>query len=322
MGSSTQRGRPSPAGGAAARLAEARHVRQPRAHVVAQRRERGRRAVEARDGAEVHVRRAALAGEERRVQGGQGLEVVLGHRRGVGYGPPWPPTSLRRPSSSPGARPGSAAPPRRAWPATAGRSTRRARHVDADRRPRARRAAGCSRSTSPTRRRWRPRSRAVEDEAGAVGVAGQQRRLQPVGRDRDRADGRRPAPVRDERLRARPDVPARAARDARPGLGADRQHLLDGRQARSSRAAASTTPRSTRWRRLSDALRFEVAGFGVDVVVIEPGLIRTGFADAADDRAGGRDRRVGVRRVQRAGRARHARGLREGADEGAGRRGR
>jgi NAD(P)-dependent dehydrogenase (short-subunit alcohol dehydrogenase family) len=32
---------------------------------------------------------------------------------------------------------------------------------------------------------------------------------------------------------------------------------------------------------ISDALRFEVRGFGVDVVVIEPGLIRTKFADAA-----------------------------------------
>lgn len=32
---------------------------------------------------------------------------------------------------------------------------------------------------------------------------------------------------------------------------------------------------------LSDALRFEVSGFGVDVIVIEPGLIRTGFAEAA-----------------------------------------
>ena len=32
---------------------------------------------------------------------------------------------------------------------------------------------------------------------------------------------------------------------------------------------------------LSDALRFEVEGFGIDVVVIQPGLIRTGFADAA-----------------------------------------
>lgn len=33
---------------------------------------------------------------------------------------------------------------------------------------------------------------------------------------------------------------------------------------------------------LSDALRFEVRGFGVDVVVVEPGLIRTGFAEAAE----------------------------------------
>ncbi|WP_205697610.1 SDR family NAD(P)-dependent oxidoreductase [Conexibacter sp. SYSU D00693] len=32
---------------------------------------------------------------------------------------------------------------------------------------------------------------------------------------------------------------------------------------------------------LSDALRFEVAGFGVAVTVVEPGLIRTAFGDAA-----------------------------------------
>jgi short-subunit dehydrogenase len=32
---------------------------------------------------------------------------------------------------------------------------------------------------------------------------------------------------------------------------------------------------------ISDALRFEVQGFGVDVVVIEPGLIKTEFANAA-----------------------------------------
>ena len=32
---------------------------------------------------------------------------------------------------------------------------------------------------------------------------------------------------------------------------------------------------------VSDALRFEVRDFGVDVVVIEPGLIRTGFAQTA-----------------------------------------
>lgn len=32
---------------------------------------------------------------------------------------------------------------------------------------------------------------------------------------------------------------------------------------------------------LSDALRFEVGGFGVDVVLVEPGFIRTGFSEAA-----------------------------------------
>src|SRR3954465_8486455 len=32
---------------------------------------------------------------------------------------------------------------------------------------------------------------------------------------------------------------------------------------------------------ISDALRFEVAGFGVDVVIIEPGLIKTEFGTAA-----------------------------------------
>jgi NAD(P)-dependent dehydrogenase (short-subunit alcohol dehydrogenase family) len=32
---------------------------------------------------------------------------------------------------------------------------------------------------------------------------------------------------------------------------------------------------------LSDALRFEVRGFGIDVVLIEPGLIKSGFSEAA-----------------------------------------
>jgi NAD(P)-dependent dehydrogenase (short-subunit alcohol dehydrogenase family) len=34
---------------------------------------------------------------------------------------------------------------------------------------------------------------------------------------------------------------------------------------------------------ISDALRFEVSGFGIEVVVIEPGLIRTSFAETAVD---------------------------------------
>jgi NAD(P)-dependent dehydrogenase (short-subunit alcohol dehydrogenase family) len=32
---------------------------------------------------------------------------------------------------------------------------------------------------------------------------------------------------------------------------------------------------------ISDALRFEVKHFGIDVVIVQPGIIRTGFADAA-----------------------------------------
>jgi NAD(P)-dependent dehydrogenase (short-subunit alcohol dehydrogenase family) len=34
---------------------------------------------------------------------------------------------------------------------------------------------------------------------------------------------------------------------------------------------------------ISDALRFEVKSFGVDVVIVQPGIIRTGFADAATE---------------------------------------
>jgi NADP-dependent 3-hydroxy acid dehydrogenase YdfG len=34
---------------------------------------------------------------------------------------------------------------------------------------------------------------------------------------------------------------------------------------------------------ISDALRFEVRGFGVDVILIEPGLITTGFGEVASD---------------------------------------
>jgi short-subunit dehydrogenase len=40
---------------------------------------------------------------------------------------------------------------------------------------------------------------------------------------------------------------------------------------------------------VSDALRFEVEGFGVRVSIIEPGLIRTGFADTATGSMDGSD---------------------------------
>jgi len=75
-------------------------------------------------------------------------------------------------------------------------------------------------------------------------------------------------------------VPARAAGNARAGLGAHRQRLVDGRDAHVPRRRHL---QATKYavEAISDALRFEVAGFGVRVVVIQPGLIRTGFGDAA-----------------------------------------
>ena len=72
---------------------------------------------------------------------------------------------------------------------------------------------------------------AVAAVEGGVDVLDQQRRLLPVGRARDAADGRGPPPVRDERVRGAADGPARAARHAGEAGGDDRQRLLDGRPA-------------------------------------------------------------------------------------------
>jgi len=47
------------------------------------------------------------------------------------------------------------------------------------------------------------------------------------------------------------------------------------------RARATITQRNTPWSPISDALRFEVRGFGIDVILIEPGLIVTRFGDVA-----------------------------------------
>ena len=51
---------------------------------------------------------------------------------------------------------------------------------------------------------------------------------------------------------------------------------------------------------ISDALRFEVRGFGVEVIVIEPGLIVTNFGETAAGSVG--DDRRAIRRVQPRGR--------------------
>ncbi len=64
---------------------------------------------------------------------------------------------------------------------------------------------------------------------------------------------------------------------------------------------------------LSDALRMEVAGFGVDVVVVQPGFVRTGITDVqtvADPSAAG----GAYRRVTDAARAYLERGVAAGAE--------
>ena len=67
---------------------------------------------------------------------------------------------------------------------------------------------------------------------------------------------------------------------------------------------------------ISDALRFEVRGFGVDVIVIEPGLIRTQFGEAAVNSIAARHiRQRPVCGVQRRGRRDHRRRLRRPARE-------
>ena len=103
-------------------------------------------------------------------------------------------------------------------------------------------------------------------------------------------------PVRDQRLRLAAAHPARAARDARARARA--------RSSTSARwAAGSTFPgggayHATKYavEALSDALRMEVRGFGIDVVCIEPGLIRTEFGETAAGGVGDDERPV--RRVQ------------------------
>jgi NADP-dependent 3-hydroxy acid dehydrogenase YdfG len=63
---------------------------------------------------------------------------------------------------------------------------------------------------------------------------------------------------------------------------------------------------------ISDALRWEVRGFGIDVVVIEPGLIKTQFGETAVGSIDGaaQDGPYAKCQVQRSGRDRHGRRLR------------
>ena len=137
--------------------------------------------------------------------------------------------------------------------------------------------------------------------------ADQQRGLLAVGRAGDAADGGGAPAVRDERVR-----PAAADAAVLPGMRA-RARARSSTSARwaggyASRAAAPTTRPSTRSRRSATRCGWRSRRFGIDVICVEPGLIRTEFGATAAGGVGPRSRPV--RRVQRVGREVHARRLR------------
>ena len=159
------------------------------------------------------------------------------------------PEPIRRPSSSPAARPASAARPRAApGRQRAGRSTR----------PRARlesiadlEARGCTTLALDVTDEASMQAAvdAVEAEHGAVGVLVNNAGYSPVGRGRD-------GPMDDVRRQFETNVfgLVRLCQLVLPGmraqrLGQDRERQLDGRRTSRSRAAASTTRPSTRSRR-------------------------------------------------------------------------
>jgi NAD(P)-dependent dehydrogenase (short-subunit alcohol dehydrogenase family) len=124
--------------------------------------------------------------------------------------------------------------------------------------------------------------RAVEDEAGAVGVL-----VNNAGYSQSGAVESVPM----ERVRAQFETNVfglvRMCQLVLPGMRAQRSGTIVNV---SSMGGKLTFPGGGLYHAtkhaveaISDALRFEVRGFGVDVIVIEPGLIRTGYGQAAAD---------------------------------------
>ena len=116
--------------------------------------------------------------------------------------------------------------------------------------------------------------------AGPAGRAGQQRGVRRPRAVRDAGAGPGPAPVRDQRLRPDGDDPALLPhfRGRRSGTIVNvssmggRTTLPGGGAYHGSKHAVEA---------LSDALRIEVAQFGVDVVLIEPGVVRAPWSERA-----------------------------------------
>ena len=149
----------------------------------------------------------------------------------VSFAAPWPRRARPPPpSSSPAARRASAAPPRCASPSAGTPVYASARRLEsiADLEARRLSPAGARRHRRGLDGRGGPCR--VEAEHGAVGALVNNAGYSQSGAVESVPHGRGPPPVRDQRLRPRAHVPARAARDARAARRADRQRLLDGRQ--------------------------------------------------------------------------------------------
>ena len=148
-----------------------------------------------------------------------------------------------------------------------------------DRRPGGRRAARPWRSTSPTRRRCGCGGPVVAAE-GAVGALVNNAGYSQSGARRDRRHGRlrRQFETNVFGLVRMCQLVLPGMRE--PALGADRQHQLDGRELHvpGRRHLPRDQVRGGGHLRRA-ALRGQ--GFGVDVVIIEPGLIRTEFGKTA-----------------------------------------
>ena len=121
----------------------------------------------------------------------------------------------------------------------------------------------------------------VVGEHGAVGVLVNNAGYSQSGARRDRHDGRRAPPVRDQRLRPDPDVPARPAVACARADVAGSSTSARWAAASRSRAVASTTRPSTPWRRCPTRCGSRSRDSASTSSIIEPGLIRTSFAETA-----------------------------------------
>ena len=169
-----------------------------------------------------------------------------------------------------------------------------------------------------------PHARARRDRRGLDAGRGRRRRRRSTAPSA--SSSTTPATARPGR--SSPSRSSRSARSSRPTSSASCACASSScpRCARSAGARSSTSPRwagasrspaaglyhATKYavEAISDALRFEVRGFGVDVIVIEPGIILTGFGEHARTRASRGDGPYA--RLRRRGRGGLRGGLREG----------